>query len=384
MGKLPTQLHNTALAAREAARVAALAAWASRKPEQKTGETRRTVAVLAGYGNTSYGDYFIGLGTAKALKGQGFETLILGRGSDMRAFANAQVQALTIPDRAHGLRTFQACITERADAFILGGGGIFEDRVDATLSQSLAAGYAARGIRAARTGIPVAVHGIGVEREPYASAGVERLLGRLMRAATTVSVRDSASVEAVARHGATAREVVDPAVIALSHAALPSVAPNGVAAFIPFARKAWPNMSHPDAAAHARQDPDWDHAAQTLGKYERVIIAPFHITDTAYTGRITDAIRRVNPATVVEVTPFTPENPLAVLPILHQCGAAVTMRYHGFMAAHFAGIRDIMVIGESQKLKVTDVLNKAGVLDAHWSKDQAELDISKTMDALLA
>lgn len=382
MGKLPDHARNTALRLREAARVAGLEAWASSPlVNKRRGREPRTIAVLAGYGNTSYGDYFIGLGIAKSLTSAGCTPLILGRGDAMQAFEG--YRCMTIPDRATGLDTFTESVLDQTDAFILGGGGLFEDRVDAALSQSLAAGYAARAVRAARAGIPVAVHGVGIETRPYAFKGVERLLRRLARHSRTVAVRDSDSLHAVSRFGVNGRQVIDPAVIALSDAAWPTVDRNGVAAFIPFARKAWPDMANPDAAAHARQDPDWEEAAQRLAPYRKVIIAPFHATDTAYTDRIASIIHRANPDTEVEVAPFTPSDPLAVLRVLNQCGSAITMRYHGFMAAYFAGIRDISIIGESQKLTVTDNLNQAGQLGSQWSAAQASADLNMTLGELV-
>lgn len=376
------ELKRALMQIRERGRVRRLSRWSRRgRPDTDILMSDR-IGILAGYGNTSYGDYFIGLGAAQACREAGTTPVILGRGQDMRAFTRAGIEAHTLPDRAEGLAEF-ARATRTLGGLILGGGGLFEDRVDAILSQSLAAGYACRARWGATVkGLPTAVHGVGIEEAPYRFRAVERALMAMIHNARTVAVRDEASVRACIRFGENARLVVDPAVIALSDARLAEVAPNGTVAFIPFARRAWPEMANPTAEAHRRQDIDWAAAAQRLAQFDQVVIVPFHETDLHYLDHISTAITRANPAASITVAPFTPDEPLAVLPLLHQCGSAVTMRYHGFMACHFAGIRDIVSIGDSQKLTVTRDHYTRGDLASIWSRGRAAADLLITLECL--
>ncbi|MBX4168023.1 polysaccharide pyruvyl transferase family protein [Rhodococcus sp. DMU2021] len=367
-----------AIEVRERARLERLARWARASGQPDVHLNGKRVGILAGYGNTSYGDYFIGLGMANETRAAGFTPVIIGRDSDMRAFLSNGIEVYALPDRDHGLDEFEDVAT-RVHALILGGGGLFEDRVDAVASQTLAAGYAARAVYAYNRGVPMAVHGVGIEREPYALRGTERLLRNALRAARMVSVRDADSVEACKRFGVDAQQAIDPAVIYLDSVRPPASVDEGTAAFIPFARRAWPNMSNPTEADHQRQDVDWAQAADRLTGYNRVLVTPFHRTDLNYVDRIVTALKVKSPGVDVNVVDFTPENPGVVLNALARCEHVLTMRYHGFMAAHFAGVPTIEVLGESQKLRVTNALNQQGVLQDAWNAERARKQLRATL-----
>ncbi len=314
----------------------------------------------------------------------GVDPVLLCRGDRTAVFTNAGFDAVVLPDRNDGFAGYESLVA-RYSAVVHGGGGIFEDRVDAVLSQTLAARYAARLLAAANLGVPTAVHAVGLETRRYAFASVERIIGDALRTARTVGLRDARSVDAArARFGVDARLVTDPAVITLGKLRRPERAPNGRAAFMPFARLAWPHTGNPDAGTHARQDPDWERAAEFLGRFDEVVIVPFHSSDVGFVERIAEAIARRSRSTAVTAAPFTPDDPLAAVELLADCGSALTMRYHGFVAAYFAGIREIEVIGTSQKLSVTAELNRAGALAGLWDPAKAERELHETVETVLA
>ncbi|WP_418345777.1 polysaccharide pyruvyl transferase family protein [Rhodococcus pyridinivorans] len=355
-----------------------MAHWARRAGHIRPDSTERRVGILAGYGNTSYGDYFIGLGMATAAFEAKLQPVILGRDSKLEAFRSAGIEAHGLPDRDHGLRDFSA-VASQLSGFILGGGGLFEDRVDATASQTLAAGYAARAVYAKNHGIPTIIYGVGVEREPFALQQTEKILSQAFRGASSVAVRDRDSVEACRRFGVEAQLVIDPATIFLNSVRPEPSIESGTAGLIPFARRAWPRMSNPSEVEHARQDADWEIAAQRLAGYRRVIITPFHRSDLEYVDRIHNVLTSRVHKLEVEIADFTPENPGGVLGVLRKCEHILTMRYHGFMAAHFAGVPSIDVLGGSQKLRVTDALNREGLLGDMWDASRASKQIQSRL-----
>ncbi|MCF8781349.1 polysaccharide pyruvyl transferase family protein [Rhodococcus ruber] len=379
--KEPT-LKPTRAISKDKVRIQLLSTWSKAHLHRRSAQTGNRVGILAGYGNSSYGDYYIGLGLAEAARAAGLEPVILGRDSDMRAFTGDGIEAHSLRDRDRGLRAF-ATIANTLDFLVLGGGGLFEDRVDAPSSQLLAAGYAARALHAANRRIPMAVYGIGVETEPYLFHKTEKLLRHAMTAASSVAVRDSASVRACRRFNVTARQVIDPATIYLARKQpINSAQCAETAAFIPFARRAWPNMTRPGPAEFASQRIDWEHAADRLKPYKKILVVPFHATDLNFTNQIAHVFRARLPRASVSIAQFSPESPNYALEILAQCGHALTMRYHGFMASHYAGVHTITTIGTSQKLQVTDALYKSHALAAHWNSEVATRQAVETLNQL--
>lgn len=377
------ELRQLAYEARERIRVTRLHQWARHAVPARSSEGSKRVGLLAGYGNTSYGDYFIGLGLAAAVHSAGHVPVILGRGSVMDAFAVAGIETADIGDRLDELESFDDQLS-RLNGLILGGGGLFEDRTDHVLSQSLAAGYLARALRACNSGIPVAVYGVGLCGE-WAFGEVRRMLAEMLRKADYVAVRDETSARAARGLGATATTVVDPAAIELyANAVTLSVGTEDRTAFIPFARRAWPHLDNPTPSAHALQDLDWVEAARRIRSRNarQVTIVPFHSSDLSFTERISEILGGV--VSEVVIAPFTPTRPHDVLTTLSGCGHALTMRYHGFMASHFAGIRNIDVIGESQKLKATLALQSSGQLASTWSGLLAERQVHAALAAMFS
>jgi polysaccharide pyruvyl transferase WcaK-like protein len=330
------------------------------------------VGILAGYGNSSYGDYFVGMGLCDAIEQVGLRAVVVARANELSAFG--ETRCVIAGDRLDQLTAFAASNGRLFNALIVGGGGIFEDRVDAVLSQSLAAGYAARALWSVHSGLPVAVHGVGISPTPFRLRRTNMLLGELFRAAKRVGVRDHQSLLGARRFGVPADLVVDPAVISLSMHPIPR-RERTAAAFIPFARRAWPRCDAPTVEDHARQAHDWRTAAERLADAPKIVVVPFHSSDLNFVDQIAAEFD-----VPVEVAPFTPDAPHRVLTVLAGCSRAVTMRYHGFMASHFAGIRDIEIIGSSQKLVVTKMLHDRGELP--WDAVRAQRDVQDTLNAM--
>ncbi|WP_423201588.1 polysaccharide pyruvyl transferase family protein [Gordonia hongkongensis] len=340
----------------------------------------RRIGVLAGYGNTSYGDYYVGLGLAKALRELGFEPVILGRSGSLEAFRAHGFEAYCVGDRASNLAQFER-IAREMDALLLGGGGLFEDRVDARQSQTLAAGYACRAIVASKLGLPLVVFGVGIEVEPYRYRTVEVLLRNALRRADRVCVRDRRSVEACRRFGIATTQVVDPAVNYLSSIRCDPDPDAALAGFIPFPRRVWPNPARPSRVQLASQDQDWLHVASALRGYSKVLICPFHRDDLLQLDAIARAFESVAPDTELVVVDFLPEMPGQVLAELRACSTVLTMRYHGFMASHFAGVRSIEVLGSSQKLTVTASAHADESLESWWNSTVALAHLQHALQA---
>jgi polysaccharide pyruvyl transferase WcaK-like protein len=331
----------------------AVHALARIRRRRAAGATGAPIAALIGaYGNGNYGDEIIGIELIRELRSAGYAVTLVARGPD-----TARLDADRVVVAGGGLRSVVKCAwaCRNASVAVLGGGGLFEGRIDDVGVHRLVLEYAAKLLTIGVHGGTLIIHGIGVSARPFADGLVASAVAATVRAVDHVSVRDRASVASCAGMGVAAVLVRDPATTLFPEILDTQPGLDAVAVVV-LDRHLWPTFSVSSAGAVAMGNRASDInlladlAQERLAGLSEVMLLPFHFSDPPLLSAVAqELVSRGVEAERIRMIPYPLPSAVDAFRLLSSCRSVITMRFHPALVALEAG-RDTKIVGSLQKL----------------------------------